>query len=179
MFKHLSSREIKVKWAWIQKSKKGSLFNKLVVKSGLKNVNFPRKTDNHYKIGNEASPRFTQTFPTFGVSFQGYDNPQPSTSTWPQSTVPVIRERDPLKLESPTSSSDRKEPYRQHQILGNSSSDTESSPATSESYYSPETEPVSPCQTGANAPDMISHCMREANLGTQTDNEPMVELPVI
>ena len=37
MYKHLSSREIKIKWARIQKAKKGSLLklkNKLVVKSG-------------------------------------------------------------------------------------------------------------------------------------------------
>ena len=133
IYKHLSSREIKVKWARIQKANKGSLLklkNKLVVKSGSKtNVNFPRKNDTHYKVGSEVSPRFTPTFPTYESSFQDYDNPQPSTSTWPHDTVPykpVIRERDPLKLESPTSCySDNKEPYRQPHILGNSSSETD------------------------------------------------------
>ena len=54
-YKHLSSREIKVKWARIQKANKGSLLklkNKLVVKSGSKtNVNFPRKNDIHYEVG--------------------------------------------------------------------------------------------------------------------------------
>ena len=45
MYKHLSSREIKVKWARIQKANKGPLLilkNKLVVKSGpKKSINFP------------------------------------------------------------------------------------------------------------------------------------------
>ena len=152
MYKHLSSREIKVKWARIQKANKGPLLilkNKLVVKSGSKrNVNIPKKNDTHYEVGSEVSPRFTPTFPTYVSSFQDYDNPQPSASTWPHDTVPykpVIRERDPLKLESPTSCySDNKEPYRQPHILDNSSYEIDFPPATSGSYYSPETEPVSP-----------------------------------
>ena len=92
MYKHLSSREIKVKWARIQKANKGPLLilkNKLVVKSGpKKNINFPRANDIHHKVDSEVSPRFTPTFPTYESSFQDYDNPQPSTSTWPHDTVP-------------------------------------------------------------------------------------------
>ena len=107
MFKHLSSREIRVKWARIQKATKGPLLdlrNKLAVKTGpKKNINFPRANNIHHKVDSEAYPRFTPTIPTYVSSFQYYDNPQPSTSTWPYDTVPyksVMRERDPLKLES-------------------------------------------------------------------------------
>ena len=67
--KHLSSREIKVKWAGIQKANNGPLLilkNKLVVKSGpKKNINFPRANDIHHKVDSEVSPRFTPTFPTY------------------------------------------------------------------------------------------------------------------
>ena len=50
---------------------------------------------------------------------------------------------------------------------------------TSESYYSPETEPISPDRSGAEAPDILSHCMKEANLGPQIYTEPVVELLVV
>ena len=84
--------------------------------------------DTHFEVGSEVPPRLTSTFPTYESSFQDYDNPQPSTSTWPHDTVPyrpVIGERDPLKLESPNSYlSETREPYRQPFILGNGSSET-------------------------------------------------------
>ena len=107
MFKHLSSRDIKVKWARIQKATKGPLLElrkKLAVKNGpKKNTNFTRSKDIHHKVDSLAYPRFTPTIPTYVSSFQDYNNPMPSTSTWPYDTVPyksVMRERDPLKLES-------------------------------------------------------------------------------
>ena len=175
---HLSSREIKVKWARIQKATRSPNFNlrnKLAGMTGPnKDINFTRANDIHHS---ETYPRFTPTIPTYVSSFQDYNNPMPSTSTWPYDTVPyksVVIERDVQKLESPTP----KEPYRQHQILSNSY-EVDVSPDTSGSYYSPETEPVSPCGSGAEASDMLSHCMKEANLGPQTDTEPVVELPVV
>ena len=77
-YKHLSSRELKVKWARIQKATKGPLLelkNKLTVKSGSKkNINFPKVNDIYHKVDSEVYPRFTPTIPTFVSSSQ--DHPQ-------------------------------------------------------------------------------------------------------
>ena len=58
-YKHLSSRELKVKWARIQKATKGPLLelkNKLTVKSGSKkNINFPRVNDIYHKLDSEVT----------------------------------------------------------------------------------------------------------------------------
>ena len=167
-FPELTSREIKVKWARIQKATRGpnlNLRHKLASKIGPKsNINFVKAT---------TYPKLTPAIPPYISSFQDYNNPIPSTSTWPHDTVPY-KSRDHQKLDSPTP----KESYRQDQIVSDSY-EVEVSSDTSGSYYSPETELVSPCRSGAEASDILSHCMKEANLGPQTYTEPVVELPVV
>ena len=167
-FPELTSREIRVKWACIQKATRGpnlNLRHKLVSKIGPKsNINFVKA---------HTYPKLTPAIPPYVSSYQDYNNPIPSTSTWPYDTVPY-KSRDDKKLDSRTS----KESYRQDQIVSDSY-EVEVSSDTSGSYYSPETEPVSPCRSEAEAPDMLSQCMKEANLGPQTDTEPVVEFPVV
>ena len=167
-FPELSSREIRVKWARIQKATKGpnlNLKHKLVNKIGLKsNTNF---------VKTHTYPELTPAMPPYVFSYQDYHNPIPSTSTWPHDTVPY-KSRDHQKLDSPIP----KEPHRQDQIV-NDSYEVEGSSDTSESYYSPETEPISPCRSGAEAPDILSHCMKEANLGSESVvGLPLVSAPV-
>ena len=78
-FPELSSREIRVKWARIQKATKGSdlkLKNKLV----KSNTNF---------VKTNTYPELTSAMPPYVFSYQDYHNPIPSTSTWPYDTVPI------------------------------------------------------------------------------------------
>ena len=72
LYPHLSSKEIKIKWARIQKANKGSLLklkDKLLVKSsGSKtNVNIPMKDD--WEGGSKVPPSLTSTFPTYESYF--------------------------------------------------------------------------------------------------------------
>ena len=187
---------IKVQWARIMKATKGPLYQvrlELEVKNGPKKnpMQGTRSKSNQKKVASLAISKFPPN-PTYVPLFQGYNNPMPSTSTWPYETVPSVVRRDPLQLGCPIP----KKSYKQYPILStyevDASSDTSGSyyspdtsgsyyspETTSGSYYSPETEPVSPCRSGADAPDILSDCMREVDLGSQTHSEPMVELPVV
>ena len=88
--------------------------------------------------------------PPYVFSYQDYHNPIPSTSTWPLDTVPKKLKNYP-KLESPLP----KDPLGQDQRVGDRY-EVEGSD-TSDSYYSPVTEPVSPCRSGAEASDILTH----------------------
>lgn len=159
-----------------------------------------RSKSNQKKEASLAISKFPPN-PTYVPSFQGYNNPMPSTSTWPYETVPSVVRRDPLQLGCPIP----KKSYKQYPILStyevDASSDTSGSyysPDASRSYYSPETtsgsyyspettrgsyyspdtEPVSPCSWEAEASDTLSQYMKEANLGPQTNTEPMV-VPIV
>ena len=118
--------------------------------------------------------------PTYVPPFGGYNNPGPSTSTWPLETSSTVGSRDPLQLgcQSP-------EQYSQiNPILNTYEVETSSdaggsfySPSacrsdyshetSSGSYYSPHTEPISPCSLGGDDSDTLAQCMREANLAPE------------
>ena len=196
---------IKVQWARIMKATKGPLYQvrlELEVKNGPKKnpMQGTRSKSNQKKVASLAISKFPPN-PTYVPLFQGYNNPIPSTSTWPHETVPSVVGKDPLQLECPIP----KNPYEQYPILSTYEVDTSSdtsgsyySPDASKSYYSPETtsgsyyspettsgsqyspdtEPVSPCSSEAEASDALSQVMKASNLGPQTNTEPMV-VPIV
>ena len=77
-FPLMSSHEIRAKWARIQKATKGADFKlkNQLIKSKPKFV-----TPNTY-------PELTKVMPLYILPSQDYQNPVPSTSTWPLDTVP-------------------------------------------------------------------------------------------
>ena len=124
--------------------------------------------------------------PTYVPPFGGYNNPRPSTSTWPLETSPAVGSRDPLQLGCQIP----EQYYQLNPILNTHEVETSSnasgsfySPSasrsdyspetTSGSYYSPHTEPISPFSSGGDASDTLAQCMREANLGSQSNTEQM------
>ena len=77
-FPLMSSHEIRAKWARIQKATKGADFKlkNQLIKSKPKFV-----TPNTY-------PELTKVMPLYILPSQDYQNPVPSTSTWPLARVP-------------------------------------------------------------------------------------------
>ena len=194
MYPHLKKGwPIKIQWAKIMRATKGSpLYDdklKLKVKTGpKKNPMQNTKSKGHQKkVANLAKSKFPLN-PTYVPLFQGYINPIPTTSTWPQGTVPSVIGKDPLQLEGPIS----RNPYEPYPILStyevDTSSDTSGSyyspETTSGSYYSPETtsgnqyspvtEPVSPSSSETEVSDALSQVMKASNLGPQTNTKPLV-----
>ena len=129
--------------------------------------------------------------PTYVPPFGGYNNPRPSTSTWPLETSPAVGSRDPLQLGCQIP----EQYYQLNPILNTHEVETSSnasgsfySPSasrsdyspetTSGSYYSPHTEPISPFSSGGDASDTLAQCMREANLGSQSNTEQMI-VPIV
>ena len=202
MYPHLKPGwPIKVQWARIMKATKGPLYQvrlELEVKNGPKKnpMQGTRSKSNQKKVASLAISKFPPN-PTYVPSFQGYNNPMPSTSTWPYETVPSVVRRDPLQLGCPIP----KKSYKQYPILStyevDASSDTSGSyysPDASKSYYSPETtsgsyyspettsgnqyspvtEPVSPSSSETEVSDALSQVMKASNLGPQTNTKPFV-----
>merc|ERR1711895_131428 len=160
---------------------------KLQVKTGPKKnpMQNTKSKGNQKKVANLAKSKLPPN-PTYVPPFEGYNNPRPSTSTWPFETVPSVVRRDPLQLGCPIP----EKYYQQYPILStyevDASSNTSGSyyspgasrsdyspETTSGSYYSPNTEPISPFSSGAEASDTLAQCMREANLGSQSNTEQM------
>ena len=130
--------------------------------------------------------------PTYVPPFGGYNNPGPSTSTWPLETSSTVGSRDPLQLgcQSP-------EQYSQiNPILNTYEVETSSdagasfySPSASRSdyshetssgsYYSPHTEPISPFSVRGDDSDTLAQCMKEANLAPEIPMALELVAPVV
>ena len=150
------------------------------------------RTTTNFEVDQDVVSRITSeaelsNFPTNNPYFPDYQNPQPSTSSWPQDTLQystnqsVIGESDPLKLESPYSYlSETRAPYEQLSV-----SDPYS-PNTVRNYYSPDTEPISPYNSEPDAPDMLAKCVRVVGLDDEEnyrlnqmrDDEHAVEIQI-
>ena len=182
---------IKTMWFNIMGATEGSPLYPYKLQLQVKN---PKKTPrqntkskgNQKKLANLAKSKLPPKS-TYVPPFEGYNNPRPSTSTWPFETVPAVGSRDPLQLGCQIP----EQYYQQNSILSTYEVETSSNDSgsyyspivsrsdyspetTSGSYYSPNTEPISPYSSGAEASDTLSQCMREANLGSQSNTEQMV-----
>ena len=77
-------------------------------------------------------------------------------------------EKDPLKLESPYLHSSETMGLNRHPFVSDNYSPnsmrTLFSPVTEGSYYSPETVPISPCNSENNDQDILASCMQVAKL---------------
>ena len=187
---------IKTMWFNIMKATEGSPLYPYKLKLQVKND--PKKTPmqntkskgNQKKLANLAKSKLPPK-PTYVPPFEGYNNPRPSTSTWPFETVPSVGSRDPLQLGCQIP----EQYYQLNPILNTHEVETSSnasgsfySPSasrsdyspetTSGSYYSPHTEPISPFSSGGDASDTLAQCMREANLGSQSNTEQMI-VPIV
>ena len=205
-------RPIKTMWYNIMQATEGSFLYPYKLKLQVKN---PKKTHRQntepfpYKLRLQNDPKETPRQntkskgklkklanltksklppkPTYVPPFGGYNNPRPSTSTWPLETSPAVGSRDPLQLGCQIP----EQYYQQNPILSTYEVETSSnasgsfySPSasrsdyspetTSGSYYSPNTEPISPYSSGAEASDTLLQCMRKANIGSQSNTEQMV-----
>ena len=130
--------------------------------------------------------------PTYVPPFGGYNNPRPSTSTWPLEPSSTVGSRDPLQLgcQSP-------EQYSQiNPILNTYEVETSSdagasfySPSASRSdyshetssgsYYSPHTEPISPFSVRGDDSDTLAQCIKEANLAPEIPMALELVAPVV
>ena len=133
----LKMLEISIPQRWIRFFQKLSAedIKKLVVRT---TTNFEIDKDVVSRIKSESQ---LNNFPTHVSSYPDYQDPQPSTSLWPQNTVQyqsLMGERDPLKLESPyLHLSETMGPYGQPSVSDNYSPDTVRtlfSPVTDGSY---------------------------------------------
>ena len=126
--------------------------------------------------------------PTYVPPFGGYNNPGPSTSTWPLETSYTVGNRDPLQLgcQSPEQYSQINPSLNTYEVETSSDAGASfyspsasrsdySHETSSGSYYSPHTEPISPFSSGGDDSDTLAQCMREANLAPEI---PMALEPV-
>ena len=129
--------------------------------------------------------------PTYVPPFGGYNNPRPSTSTWPLETSSTVGSRDPLQLgcQSPEQYSQINPSLNTYEVETSSDAGASfyspsasrsdySHETSSGSYYSPHTEPISPFSSGGDDSDTLAQCMREANLGSQSNTEQMI-VPIV
>ena len=129
--------------------------------------------------------------PTYVPPFGGYNNPGPSTSTWPLETSYTVGNRDPLQLgcQSPEQYSQINPSLNTYEVETSSDAGASfyspsasrsdySHETSSGSYYSPHTEPISPFSSGGDDSDTLAQCMREANLGSQSNTEQMI-VPIV
>ena len=207
---------IKTMWFNIMKANEGSPLYPYKLKLQVKN---PKKTPRQntkpypYKLKLQNDPKETHRQntkskgkqkklanltksklppkPTYVPPFGGYNNPRPSTSTWPLETSPTVGSRDPLQLgcQSPEQYSQINPSLSTYEVETSSDAGASfyspsasrsdySSETSSGSYYSPHTEPISPFSSGGDDSDTLAQCMREANLGSQSNTEQMI-VPVV
>ena len=130
--------------------------------------------------------------PTYVPPFGGYNNPRPSTSTWPLETSPAVGSRDPLQLGCQIP----EQYYQLNPILNTYEVETSSdagasfySPSASRSdyshetssgsYYSPHTEPISPFSVRGDDSDTLAQCIKEANLAPEIPMALELVAPVV
>ena len=130
--------------------------------------------------------------PTYVPPFGGYNNPRPSTSTWPLETSSTVGSRDPLQLgcQSPEQYSQINPSLNTYEVETSSDAGASfyspsaswsdySHETSSGSYYSPHTEPISPFSVRGDDTDTLAQCIKEANLAPEIPMALELVAPVV